>query len=122
MSRRLEGRTAVILGASQRGGCGLVTAQVLAAEGAQVFVADRRLEKVQELAAEIGGTAIRCDASKEAEVRDCVDAAAERSGRIDIAVEAVGEGAMGSIEETGQDVLDEAFAGYYIGQIGRAHG
>src|SRR3546814_14885986 len=95
MSRRLEGRTAVILGASQRGGCGLVTAQVLAAEGAQVFVAARRLEKVQELAAEIGGTAIRCDASNEAEVRAFVDAAAERSGRIDIAVAAVGQGAMG---------------------------
>lgn len=115
MSKRLEGRTAVILGASQRGGCGWVAAKVLAGEGAHVFVAARRLEKVQELADEIGGTALRCDASDEAEVRAFVDAAAARSGRIDIAVAAVGQGAMGSIDETGQDKLNEAFAVNFFG-------
>jgi NAD(P)-dependent dehydrogenase (short-subunit alcohol dehydrogenase family) len=111
----MEGRTAVVLGASQRGGCGWVAAQMLAAEGAKVFVAARRLEKVEELAAEIGGTAIRCDASDEDEVRAFVDAAAERSGRIDLAVAAVGQGAMGSIDETGQDKLGEAFAVNFFG-------
>lgn len=115
MTKRLEGRTAVILGASQRGGCGWVAAQHLAAEGAHVFVAARRLEKVEELAAEIGGTALRCDASNEADVQAFVGTAAARSGRIDLAVAAVGQGAMGSIDETGQDRLQEAFAVNFFG-------
>ena len=75
MAGRLEGKSAVILGASQRGGCGWVAAQVLAAEGAKIFVAARRLEKVEELAAEMGGTAMRCDAGSEADVKAYVDAA-----------------------------------------------
>jgi len=115
MSKRLEGRTAIILGASQRGGCGWVAAELLAGEGAHVFVAARRLEKVQELADEIRGTAFRCDAVDEAEVRAFVEAAAARTGRIDIAVAAAGQGAMGSIDETGQDQLDEAFAVNFFG-------
>src|SRR5688500_9457066 len=109
MAKRLDGRTAVVLGASQRGGCGWVAAEVLAAEGAKLFVAARRLEKVRELADEVGGIAMRCDASNEAEVKAFVDAAAEQAGRIDIAVAAVGQGAMGSIDETGQDKLNESF-------------
>jgi NAD(P)-dependent dehydrogenase (short-subunit alcohol dehydrogenase family) len=115
MTKRLEGKNAVILGASQRGGCGWVAAQVLAAEGANVFVAARRLEKVEELAAEIGGTALRCDASDEADVKAYVDAVAAKAGGIDLAVAAVGQGAMGSIDETGQDKLDEAFGVNFFG-------
>lgn len=115
MTKRLEGKSAVILGASQRGGCGWVAAQVLAAEGAKVFVAARRLEKVEELAAEVGGTAMRCDAGSEADVKAYVDAAAAQAGRIDIAVAAVGQGAMGSIDEMGQDKLDESFGTNFFG-------
>lgn len=110
MSNRLAGRTVAILGASQRGGAGWVTAQVLAAEGAHVFVAARRLEKVEELAAEIGGTAMRCDAVEEAQVAAFVETAAAQTGRIDLAVAAVGQGSLGSIDQTGPDKLAEAFA------------
>ena len=115
MSGRLEGRTVAILGASQRGGSGWVAAETFAAEGAHVFVAARRLEKAQELAAEIGGTACRCDAADEAEVEAFVKAAAARTGRIDLAVAAVGIGSLGSIDETGMDKLGEAFAINFFG-------
>lgn len=115
MTGRLEGKTAVILGASQRGGTGWTIAEHLAAEGAHVFVAARRLEKAQELADEIGGTAIRCDANDEAEVAAFVEAAAARTGTIDIAMAAVGMGSMGSIDETSQDKLLEAFSVNYFG-------
>jgi NAD(P)-dependent dehydrogenase (short-subunit alcohol dehydrogenase family) len=115
MPQRLAGQTVAVLGASQRGGTGWVVAQELAKEGAHVGVAARRLEKVQELADEIGGLAVRCDAMDEAQVGDFVEAAAQRTGRIDIAVAAVGMGSFGSIDETGLDKLSEAFAVNYFG-------
>ena len=90
MAGRLEGKVAIILGASQRGGAGWTIAEVLAAEGAQVFVAARRIEKVEELASEIGGPASRCDAAKEEEVAAFVEATVAKAGKIDICVAAVG--------------------------------
>ena len=115
MLRRLEGRTAIVLGASQRGGSGWVVAETLAAEGATVYVAARRLEKVQELADEIGGIAFRCHANSEDEVRALVEAAASRTGTIDIAVAAVGMGSFGSIDDTDQAALLEALSVNFIG-------
>lgn len=111
----LDGKIAIVLGASQRDGSGWTVAETLAAEGAHVFVAARRLEKVQELADEIGGTALRCDASNEEEVADFVAAAAAMTGHIDVVVAAVGLGSMGSIDETSQAMLNEAMAVNFYG-------
>ena len=63
MSKSLEGKTAVVLGASQRGGGGWTAAEVLASEGAHVWVAARRIDRVEELAGEIGGHAFQCNPS-----------------------------------------------------------
>lgn len=115
MPGRLEGKTAIVLGASQRGGSGWTVAEVLASEGAHVFVAARRLEKVEELAAEIGGTAMRCDAADEQQVAAFVAAAAARTGKIDLAVAAVGLGSLGSIDETDQFKLNEAMSVNFYG-------
>lgn len=115
MSKKLEGKTAVVLGASQRGGSGWIAAEVLASEGANVWVAARRIEKVQELADEIGGTAFQCDASNEEQVEAFVKAAAASSGKIDLAVAAVGQGAAGSIDETGHTQLFESFGVNFFG-------
>jgi NADP-dependent 3-hydroxy acid dehydrogenase YdfG len=54
-----ERRTAVVTGASS--GIGAATARALAAAGFEVVVAARRLERCEELAAEIGGRALRLD-------------------------------------------------------------
>lgn len=115
LPKALEGKTAVILGASQRGGSGWTCAEVLASEGAHVFVAARRLEKVQELANEIGGTAVRCDASDEEQVAAFIAAAAAATGKIDLAVAAVGQGASGAIDETGHAQLMDSFAVNFFG-------
>ena len=88
--RGMETRTAVVTGASS--GIGAATARHLAAEGFHVFCAARRSDRVEALAAEIAGTAVRCDVTDP----DQVAALAERVGpRLDVLVNNAG-GAFGS--------------------------
>jgi len=58
---------AVVTGASS--GIGAATARTLAASGFHVFCVARRTDRIQELAEEIGGTAITCDVTDEESVR-----------------------------------------------------
>jgi NADP-dependent 3-hydroxy acid dehydrogenase YdfG len=90
MMRGMETRTAVVTGASS--GIGAATARHLAAEGFHVFCAARRSDRVEALAAEIAGTAVRCDVTDP----DQVAALAERVGpRLEVLVNNAG-GAFGS--------------------------
>ena len=83
-------RVAVVTGASS--GIGEATARRLAAEGFHVFCAARRADRVEALASEIGGTAVRCDVTSTEDVA----ALAERVGeRLDVLVNNAG-GAVGS--------------------------
>ena len=84
MSRRFEGRVAIVTGAST--GLGPVMAKRLADEGAKVVMAARRVELVEAAAAEIGeaAIAIRADVTSEADVAAMVDAAMSRWGQVDI--------------------------------------
>ncbi len=56
----------MVTGASS--GIGAATARRLAAEGYHVICAARRVERVEELAREIGGTPVRCDVTSAEEV------------------------------------------------------
>ena len=86
---RLDGKTAVVTGASS--GLGVVFARALAGAGASVVLAARRLERLEALAADLerdgaAALAVACDVSREADVDALAEAAVERFGRVDVLV------------------------------------
>ena len=91
----LDGKVVIVTGASS--GIGEKTAEVLAAEGAKVVLAARRLDKlkdVEQRIAENGGEAysVAADVSVKEECEHLVDAAIEKYGRIDVLVNNAGIG------------------------------
>jgi NAD(P)-dependent dehydrogenase (short-subunit alcohol dehydrogenase family) len=92
---RLAGRTAIVTGGAK--GIGRHYSQALAAEGAEVMIAD--VADGSALAAEIAAkhgrnatNSIICDVSSEREVKTLVAATMERFGKIDILVNNAGVG------------------------------
>lgn len=93
-------KIAVVTGASS--GIGAASARALAGEGFTVFCAARRIDRLTELADEIGGVAIACDVTDQAQV----DALAEAVGpRCDVLLNNAG-GAFGQDPIETADVAD----------------
>lgn len=84
-----QSRLAVVTGASS--GIGAATARQLAEAGFEVICAARRTERIEALAAEIGGRALTCDVTSDADVARLAD---EVGGRLDVLVNNAG-GAFG---------------------------
>lgn len=86
---RLDGRTAVLTGASS--GIGARFARVLHAAGAQVVVAAGRVERLEELAGDLHGVVpVACDVADPDAVEALVATTVERFGRIDLLVNNAG--------------------------------
>lgn len=85
---RLDGRVAVVSGASS--GLGAGVARALAAAGAKVGVVARRKERLEALAGEIGGVAVACDLQEVARAGDAVNEVAAALGPPEILVAAAG--------------------------------
>ena len=109
--RRLEGKIAVITGATS--GLGRATAVRFVAEGATVVLVGRRAELGQSIAAELGASAsfVQADVSVEADVAALISGAVARFGRIDVLFNnAGGPGQTGGIEGLDADQFDRTFA------------
>ncbi|MEZ5567999.1 MAG: SDR family oxidoreductase [Halioglobus sp.] len=113
--KTLAGKTAVVVGASGNSNFGNAIARRLAAEGAKVLVAARRLEPLENLAADIGGRAVACDVTREADIEALFRDAAQAFGGVDIAVYCAGLHSAVSIAElTAEDIrptLEVSFIG-----------
>lgn len=72
----MEPRLAVVTGASS--GIGAATARRLAAEGFEVICAARRTDRIEALAAEIGGRALGCDITCADDVARLAEAVGDR--------------------------------------------
>jgi NAD(P)-dependent dehydrogenase (short-subunit alcohol dehydrogenase family) len=117
MGKRVEGKTAIVVGGGQTPGQGIgngrATAVVLGREGAHVCIVDRHLSSAQETADMIrreGGEAWAhaADVTREADVAALVAAARERFGRIDILHNNVGASlALG--DAPAAELTEEAF-------------
>ena len=93
-------RTAVVTGASS--GIGAASATALAAHGFRVLCAARRVDRIDALAADIGGIAVACDVTSPADVRRLAAAVGET---LDVLVNNAG-GAFGSDEVAQADIED----------------
>jgi len=127
MTRRLEGRVAIVSGAGSVGpgwGNGRATAVRFAQEGAKIFAVDREAERLRETVEGVkkaGGsiTTHLCDVTSSTEVAAMVDACLKAYGRIDILVNNVGGSARGGpvdlSEEAWEAQLDFNLTSVFLG-------
>jgi NADP-dependent 3-hydroxy acid dehydrogenase YdfG len=106
MAGALEGRKAIVTGASS--GIGAATAVAMAREGAEVALAARRKDRLEGLVQRIsgdGGTSHVCevDVGDETAARGLVEGAADRMGGVDILVNNAGVMLLGLVEGANTD-------------------
>lgn len=98
----LTGKIAVITGASS--GIGEAAARQLVAEGMHVVLAARRKERIDALAAELGGSVHACslsvDVSKQEQVAALFDYVRDRFGGLDLLFNNAGMGINGRFESS----------------------
>ena len=124
MPNSLDGIVALVTGASS--GIGEATAKALAAQGARVAVAARRIDRLEKLAAEIGtdgGTAlpIESDISDQEQAIAAVDRTVSELGRLDIVVNNAGVMLLGPIEDAPTEEWDRMIDLNLKGLINTTH-
>lgn len=112
---RLEGKSAVILGASSANNMGQVIARRLMAEGARVLVSGRKEDVLADFAAQHGYAWTSCDITDKASVDALADDASHTMGGIDIAVNATGWGLLKAFLDTSHDELMAMTMLQYVG-------
>ena len=85
-------RNSIFLVTGGASGLGAATAQMAAANGAKVVIADLQAEAGEKLAQEIGGKYCRCDVTSESDGKAAVEAALEGFGGLQVLVNCAGIG------------------------------
>ncbi len=112
---RMQGRVAIVTGASHPRGMGRATALALAREGADLVLTDIEVEGTQAIAEEIRASgrralALRTDITREDQVQAVVAAALEEHGRIDVLVNNAGVTRLHPILEISAEEWDRILA------------
>ena len=114
---RLDGRTAIVTGASS--GLGSRFARVFDSAGANLVIAARRLDRLEALAKELRcALVVQCDVSLEAHRERLVEAALDRFGRVDVLVNNAGTGAAYPAES---EPLDNFYRALEVNLVGAFH-
>ena len=111
---KLKGKTALVTGASS--GIGKETVKSLLEDGATVYAAARRVEKMTDLEA-IGAHVIPLDVTEEGSLVAAVNQIAKESGSVDILVNNAGYGSYGAVEDV---PLEEARRQFDVNIFGLA--
>ena len=114
---QLEGKRALVIGASLTGNIGQAVARRYRDEGAQVVVASRNAEKSAEFADEIGGFSTTCDITKRDDLYALADFAREKMGGLDVAVNSTGLALGGPFLEFGEEAMDTLIALQFKGSF-----
>jgi len=108
MSRKLEGKIAIITGGST--GIGLATAKRFASEGAHVIVTGRRQAELDAAVSAIGNaTSIQVDSSNMAELDTLFDRVRSEIGRIDVLFVNAGGGSLLPLGKITEEQYDDTF-------------
>jgi len=106
---KLDGKVALILGASSSGGIGEATARRFVAEGAHVIVSARRLAELESVAAKVGATAMACDLGEERQIEELVKQAFAWRQRLDVLLIVAGAHASQPLDQLTRDALLKSF-------------
>jgi short-subunit dehydrogenase len=119
---RIDGKHVIVTGASS--GIGRALARSLAARGAVLTLAARRLDRLEELSREIGGrsggtppVAVRCDVSDPDDVSRLVGGTVERLGYVDILVNNAGICVYGEAQRTSVDDFRDMMSVNFYGAL-----
>ncbi len=111
---KMAERIALVTGASS--GIGKETVAAFLREGATVYAAARRVEKMKGLE-EAGARIVEMDVTKESSMRAGIDSIIKESGRVDVLVNNAGYGSYGAIEDV---PLQEARRQFEVNMFGVA--
>jgi 2-hydroxycyclohexanecarboxyl-CoA dehydrogenase len=112
---RLQGKKAVILGASSDGNMGQHIARRFMAEGAEVLVSGRKADVLEAFAKDVGCHWAACDVTKEADVNALALAAVAKMGGVNIGVNATGWGLLKPFLDNSREELEQMTALQFIG-------
>ena len=109
MSSRLKGKTAIVTGASS--GIGRACALAFGREGAKLALVARRRERLEQLAQEIGSSALalQADVSKQDQIDRVVADTVEHFGTVNILLNNAGILHIGTAEQITEEQWNETF-------------
>jgi len=110
----MDRKVVLVTGASS--GIGKSTAQQLLADGHKVYVAARRLEKMEDLKVQ-GAIPLKMDITHEDDVKTVVETISEKDGGVDVLVNNAGYAIYGAVEDT---TIDDARRQFEVNIFGLA--